>query len=97
MTMQYDVKSTHLSTSGTIFAGPARLKGFVIVGAAGQASTITFKDGGSSGTTRVEFNVGANSNPNAVSVTIPGEGVRFNTNIYFATSGTITGVTTFYG
>ena len=97
MSMQTDVKSTHLNASGSIFGGPARLKGFVIVGSASTAAAITFKDGGSSGTTLVEFDIVANTNPNAVYILIPGEGVKFNTNIYFATSATITGVTAFYG
>lgn len=97
MTMQYDVKSTHLNTSGSIFGQPARLKGFVIVGAASTASSITFKDGGSGGTTLVEFDIVSNTNPNAVYILIPGEGVKFSTNIYFATSAAITGVTAFYG
>ena len=87
--MQTDVKSTHLNTSGSIFAGPARLKGFVIVGAASTAASITFKDGGSGGTTKVEFDVVSNSNPNAVYILIPGEGVKFDTNIYFSTSAEI--------
>ena len=95
--MQTDVNSTHLNTSGSIFAGPARLKGFVIVGAASTAASITFKDGGSGGTTKVEFDVVSNSNPNAVYILIPGEGVKFDTNIYFSTSAAITGVTAFYG
>jgi hypothetical protein len=94
--MQTDVLSTHLNTSGSIFAGPARLKGFAIVGAAATASAIAFKDGGSGGTVKVEFDIVANTNPNAVYIAIPGEGVKFNTNIYFTTSGSITGVTAFY-
>jgi hypothetical protein len=97
MTMQYDVKSTHLSTSGSIVGQPSRLKGFIVTGAAATASAITFKDGGSSGTTRLEFDVVSNTNPNAVYILIPGEGIRFFTDIYFTTSGTITGVTAFYG
>ena len=97
MTMQYDVKSTHLSTSGSIFGQPARLKGFAVTGAAATASTITFKDGGSGGTTLVEFDIVANTNPNVAFILIPGEGVKFSTDIYFTTSGTITGVTAFYG
>ena len=95
--MQTDVKSTHLNISGSIFDGPARLKGFVVVGAASTASTITFKDGGSGGTTKVEFDIVSNTNPNAVYILIPGEGVKFDTNIYFTTSAAITGVTAFYG
>lgn len=95
--MQTDVKSAHLNTSGSIYAGPARLKGFVVVGAASTAASITFKDGGASGTTLVEFDIVSNTNPNAVYILIPGEGVKFSTDIYFTTSATITGVTAFYG
>jgi hypothetical protein len=95
--MQTDVKSTHLNASGSVFGGPARLKGFVVVGAASTAAAITFKNGGSSGTTLVEFDIVSNTNPNAVYILIPGEGVKFDTNIYFTTSAAITGVTAFYG
>ena len=95
--MQTDVKSAHLNTSGSIFGGPARLKGFVVVGAASTAAAITFEDGGAGGTTRVEFDIVSNTNPNAVYILIPGEGVKFDTNIYFTTSAAITGVTAFYG
>jgi hypothetical protein len=95
--MQTDVKSAHASAAGTLFAGPTRLKSFVVVGAASTASTIQFRDGGSSGPVLVEFDVVSNSNPNAVNILIPGEGVKFSTSLYFATSGSITGVTAFYG
>ena len=95
--MQTDVKSTHLNASGSVFGGPARLKGFVVVGAASTAAAITFKDGGSGGTTKVEFDIVSNTNPNAVYILIPGEGVKFDTSIYFTTSASITGVTAFYG
>ena len=94
---QTDVASKHLNASGTIFGGPSRLKGFVIVGAASTAAAITFKDGGASGVTKVEFDIVSNTNPNAVYILIPGEGVYFGTNIYFTTSAAITGVTAFYG
>jgi len=95
--MQTDVKSNHTSTSATLFAGPTRLKSFVVVGAASTASVIQFRDGGSSGPVLIEYDIVSNSNPNAVNILIPGEGVKFNTSLYFATSGTITGVTVFYG
>ena len=51
MTMQYDVKSTHLNASGSVFAGRARIKGFSICATASQAGTLLLKDGGSGGTT----------------------------------------------
>ena len=47
MTMQYDVKSAHLNASGSVFAQPARVKGFSICATASTAGTMVLKDGGS--------------------------------------------------
>ena len=96
MTMQFDVKSTHLNVSGTVFAQPARIKGFSICATASAAGTLLLKDGGSSGTTRIEIDIPSNSNPNSFYVLVPGEGVRCYTDIY-ATLTNIASVTVFYG
>ena len=96
MTMQYDVKSTHLNASGSVFAQPARIKGFSICANAGAAGTLLLKDGGSGGTTRIEIDIPANSNPNSFFVLVPGEGVRCYTNIYATLTG-LASVTVFYG
>ena len=96
MTTQYDVKSTHLNASGTIFAQPARIKGFAICATASSAGTLTLKDGGSSGTTVIEIDIPSNTNPNSFYVLVPGEGVRCYTNIYATLTG-IASVTVFYG
>ena len=96
MTTQYDVKSTHVNASGTIFAQPARIKGFSICATASAAGTLLLKDGGSGGTTRIEIDIPSNSNPNSFYVVVPGEGVRCYTDIY-ATLTTIASVTVFYG
>ena len=94
--MQTDVKSTHLNASGSIFAGPARIKGFSICATASTAGTLLLKDGGSGGTTMIEIDIPSNSNPNSFYVAVPGEGVRCYTNIY-ATLTNIASVTVFYG
>jgi len=94
--MQTDVKSTHLNASGTVFDGPARIKGFSICATASSAGTLMLKDGGSGGTTRIEIDIPSNSNPNSFYVSVPGEGVRYETNIY-ATLTNISSVTVFYG
>jgi hypothetical protein len=94
--MQYDVKSTHLNASGTISNQPARIKGFSICATASTAGTLVLKDGGSSGTNRVEIDIPSNSNPNSFYVLVPGEGVRCYTDIY-ATMTNIASVTVFYG
>ena len=94
--MQYDVKSTHLNASGTISNQPARIKGFSICATASTAGTLVLKDGGSSGTARVEIDIPSNSNPNSFYILVPGEGVRCYTDIY-ATMTNIASVTVFYG
>ena len=94
--MQTDVKSGHLNASGQIFGGPTRLKGFSAVGVASQAGTVVFKDGGASGTTICEYDIVANTNPNALYMLIPGEGIKCNVTLY-ATLTNVTGITVFYG
>ena len=96
MSMQYDVKSTHLNASGSIYAARARVKGFSICATASSAGTLLLKDGGSSGTTLIEIDIPSNSNPNSFYVLVPGEGVLFGTNIS-ATLTNIASVTVFYG
>ena len=96
MTTQYDVKAQHTNASASIFGQPARVKGFSICANASQAGTLLLKDGGSGGTTRIEIDIPSNTNPNSFYVAVPGEGVRFYTNIYATLTG-IASVTVFYG
>lgn len=94
--MQYDVKSAHLNASGTVFAQPARVKGFSICATASTAGTLLLKDGGSGGTTLLEVDIPSNSNPNSFYTLVPGEGIRFTTDIYATLTG-IASVTVYYG
>ncbi len=96
MSMQYDVKSTHLNASGSVYAARGRVKGFSICATASAAGTLLLKNGGSGGTTLIEIDIPSNSNPNSFYVLVPGEGVLFSTNIY-ATLTNIASVTVFYG
>jgi hypothetical protein len=96
MTMQYDVKSTHLNASGSVYAARARIKGFSICATASTAGTLQLKDGGSGGTVMVEIDIPSNSNPNSFYILVPGEGVLCSTNIY-ASLTNIASVTVFYG
>ena len=96
--MQTDVKSTHLSAAGSIFAGPARLKGLVVAPAVSTAATFEFRDGGATGRILFQMDVPVNSNPNSYYINVPGEGIYFATNIYLTLSvGSVTGITAFYG
>lgn len=92
--MQTDVQSTHLTASGVVSANGARLKAVSYRGD-GQAGSILFKDGGASGTTLLELDVGT-SDTFTIYILIPGEGVRFPTNIY-ATLTHVGAITAFYG
>ena len=96
MTMQYDVKSTHVNASGSIFNQPARIKGFSICATDSTTGTLLLKDGGSGGSTVIEIDIPSNTNPNSFYVSVPGEGVRCYTNIYATLTG-IASVTVFYG
>jgi len=96
MTMQYDVKAKHLNASGSVFAQPARVKGFSICATASTPGTLLLKDGGSGGTTLIEVDIPSNSNPNSFYTLVPGEGVRFTTDIYASLTG-IASITVYYG
>ena len=90
--MQTDVKSATLSSSNTAFGGPARAKAIYIAYTA-TTGTVYLKDGGSGGTAKFEFNAPAVDG--AIYMLFPGEGIRFETNL-FVTINTAK-VTVFYG
>ena len=82
MGMQTDVKGSERTTSGTAFAGPARVKAVTVSYASG--GTVTIKDGGSSGTTVWSFTAPAAAG--SVHALLPGEGIRCQTDVYVALS-----------
>ena len=98
MSMQYDVKSAHLSTAGSFYGSRVRLKGFSVAPAASTACTFEFRDGGATGTILCQMDVPSNSNPNSFYVAIPHEGILFQNGIYLTLSvGSVSGLTIFYG
>ena len=80
MTMQYDVKSTHLTASGDVTSNRARLKSVSYRGD-GQNGYIKFRDGSVTGTVLMELDVGT-SDSFTIYLLIPGEGILFPTSIY---------------
>jgi len=80
MTMQYDVKSTHLTASGAVTSARARLKSVSYRGD-GTNGYIKFRDGSVTGTVLMELDVGT-SDTFTIYLLIPGEGVLFPTSIY---------------
>ena len=94
------VKTTRVTTSAAIFAGPCRILGIYYV-ADSTAGTITIKDGGSSGTSIAVFDTpkgaAANAGENVVGyIPIPGDGLMCKTSGYATLSG-VAKVTIFYG
>ena len=93
MTMQTDVKATHVEATGTVISGRNRLKAYHCI-SGGTAGDVIYRDGGASGTIRLQFNIGTGTQP--VSLPIPGEGILFSTDIH-VTLPTSAKITTFYG
>jgi hypothetical protein len=89
-----NVFSAHVDATGVIYAGPTNLAGYQAL-SGGTAGEIIFRDGGASGTVRLRFNVPANTN-NPFANIIPGNGIRFTTNIHVTLPGTAA-VTIFCG
>jgi hypothetical protein len=93
MTMQTDVKSTHLNSSGVVFEGRARVKSVIMCANASVKGTLVINNG----TVNVlEVDVPANSNPNSFNIIVPGEGVLCTANVV-ATMTNLASVTVFYG
>ena len=92
--MQTDVKSVHTETTGTAVSYRTRVKGYQFLGG-GTAGDIILRDGGASGTVRLQFNISATP-LNPLSFTIPGEGILFYTNVHVTLPATAK-ITLFYG
>ena len=75
-----NVFSAHRDTTGVIYAGATNLAGYQLL-TGGTAGEIVFRDGGGSGTVLLRVNISA-SPTNPFSTLIPGNGIRFNTNIH---------------
>lgn len=94
MSMQTDVKASHVEATGTMVSGRVRVKGYQCL-SGGTAGDIILRDGGASGTIRLQFNVPANTN-NPFANIIPGEGILFTTDVH-VTLPTAAKITVFYG
>ena len=91
--MQTDVKASHTEATGTIVSGRTRIKGYQCI-SGGTAGDVIFRDGGSSGTIRLQFNIGTGTQP--IGLSIPGEGILFYTDVH-VTLPTSAKATVFYG
>ena len=96
--MQTDVLSAHLSAAGSYYVGRTRLKGIVISPKASTAATFEIRNGGATANVIYTMDIASLGTPNTFYVLIPGEGILASTGLYLTLStGSVTGITVFYG
>ena len=95
MAMQTDVKSAHRDSSGVVYVGRTRVKGYQIA-SGGTAGEIQFWDNATtnSGTEAITLNI--TTNTAVIATLIPGEGVLFQNGVYIVLPANAA-ITVFYG
>lgn len=93
MSMQYDVKASTVTATGSVYSQRTRVKAITIT-TTGVAGSVVLKDGGASGTSLITLNTPAQAE--MFNILIPGEGVLFSTDVH-ATLADVTSITVFYG
>ena len=95
-----DVKTTHLTADGAIFAGPARVLGIYYC-SEGALGTILIRDTSLTGTIVATFDVPAGSGTagedTVYQIDIPGNGIYCPNGAYCDLTGGVDKVTIFYG
>ena len=95
-----DVKTTHLTGSADIFAGPARVLGIYYCSEA-AVGTIEIRDGSVSATVLAIFDVpvgsGAAGGDTVYQIDVPGNGIYCPNGAYAKLTGGVDKVTVFYG
>lgn len=89
-----NVFSNHIESTGVAYAGATNLAGYQFL-TGGTAGEVIFRDGGASGPIRLQFNIASGSN-HAIYALLPGNGIRFSSNIHITLPGTAK-ITIFYG
>ena len=93
--MQTDVKSAHRDSTGVVYVGRTRVKGYQVA-PGGTAGEIQFWDNATtnSGTEAITINI--TTNAAVIATLIPGEGVLFQNGVYVVLP-TSAAITVFYG
>ena len=95
-----DVRTTHLITSGDVFAGPARVLGVYYCSEA-ALGTIVIRDGSGSATVLATFDVpigsGTAGEPVVYQIDVPGNVIYCPNGAYAELTGGVDKVTVFYG
>ena len=81
--------------TATVFAAPTRVKGIYVYTT--NVGTLELADGGASGTVKLKMAFPASATNNPFYVPIPGEGIKFSTDVYAKTMTNVAAITVFYG
>lgn len=95
MSFASDIKATTLTDTGTAVASRVRLAGINVVGTA-TAGTLTFRDGGATGTVKLTYYTPAAIGGN--DLLIPDNGILFETDMHvtFSNNTHVTSVVVLY-
>ena len=74
-----NVTAVHTEATGTLATGRRQLRGYHTI-SGGTAGDVIFRDGGASGTVRLQFNIGTGTQP--IVMNIPDDGILFTTDIH---------------
>lgn len=74
-----NVVATHTEATGTLISRRCNLRGYQVIGG-GTAGDVIFRDGGASGTIRLQFNIGGGTQP--IGLSIPDDGILFITDVH---------------
>jgi hypothetical protein len=86
-----NVTAKHTETTGTLVTGRFQVRGYQAI-SGGTAGDIIIRDGGASGTIKLQFNIGTGTQP--IGLSIPGDGIFFGTDVHITLPATAK-ITTF--
>ena len=74
-----NVTAVHTDVTATLATGRRQLRGYHTI-SGGTAGDVIFRDGGASGTVRLQFNIGTGTQP--IVMEIPDDGILFLTDVH---------------
>ena len=93
--MQTDVKAGHRDSSGVVYAGRTRVRGYQVA-PGGTAGEIQFWDNATTNAGNEIITINITTNAAVIATLIPGEGILFENGVYVVLP-TNAAITVFYG
>ena len=93
--MQTDVKAGHRDTSGVVYVGRTRVRGYQVA-PGGTAGEIQFWDNATTNAGNELITINITTNAAVIATLIPGEGILFENGVYVVLPASAA-ITVFYG